>query len=431
MKILIVGNGGREHALLRKLRADAPQAEFFITRGNGGTQLDATALPLDPLDVPALATWAEQNDVSLAVCGPESALAAGIADQFALRGVPLFGPTRLAADIEASKAYSKLLMHRAGVPTAAFDTFTTFEDASDFIRARGAPIVVKASGLAAGKGAIVCETVDEALDHARAMLAGEAFGAAGNEVVVEEFMAGEELSVFALCDGSEAVPLLAAQDHKRIGVGDTGPNTGGMGAYAPVAIATDALIDRVRSDILLPTLHALREDGREFRGLLYAGLMLTDDGPKVIEFNARFGDPETQAIIPLLRSSLLEPMLAIARGGSIRGLHLDWQGGAALTTVLAAAGYPGTYQSGAEIVIPPEVHEAHDVVVHHAGTALKDGRLVTAGGRVLAVTALAADMHGAAERSRWAADAIHFDGKQYRTDIGWRELARTAPPQVA
>jgi phosphoribosylamine---glycine ligase len=428
MKILIVGNGGREHALLRKLRTDAPDAEFYITRGNGGTQQYATALPLDPQDVPALATWAEQNAVGLAVCGPEGPLAEGIADVFMRHGVPLFGPTLGAAKIEASKAYAKALMQRAGVPTARFGTFTDYERVERFIRERGAPIVVKASGLAAGKGAIVCETVAEALDHARAMLAGEAFGPAGSQIVVEEFLTGEELSVFALCDGTEAVPMLPAQDHKRIGEGDTGPNTGGMGAYAPVAIATDDLLGRVRRDILLPTLAALRDDGHEFRGLLYAGLMLTDRGPKVIEFNARFGDPETQVVVPLLRSSLLEPMLAIARGGSIRGLRLDWHGGAALTTVLAAAGYPGRYERGAEVTIPPEIHEANDVFVYHAGTAVKDGRLVTAGGRVLAVTALAADMRGAAERSLWAADAIHFEGKYHRRDIGWRELARAAAP---
>jgi phosphoribosylamine--glycine ligase len=428
MKILIVGNGGREHALLRKLRTDAPAAEFYITRGNGGTHRDATALPLDPADVPALATWAEQNAIDLAVCGPEAPLADGIADVFMRHGIPLFGPTLGAAKIEASKAYAKALMKRAGVPTARFGTFTEYDRAATFIRERGAPIVVKASGLAAGKGAIVCDTVEEALDHARAMLAGEAFGTAGRQVVVEEFLSGEELSVFALCDGIEAVPMLPAQDHKRIGEGDTGPNTGGMGAYAPVAIATDELLGRIRREILLPTLAALRDDGHEFRGLLYAGLMLTESGPKVIEFNARFGDPETQVVVPLLRSSLLEPMLAIARGGSIRGLRLNWHGGAALTTVLAAAGYPGSYETGVEVTIPPEVHEASDVFVYHAGTALEDGHLVTAGGRVLAVTALAADMRGAAERSRWAADAIHFDGKYHRRDIAWRELARQAAP---
>jgi phosphoribosylamine---glycine ligase len=424
MKILIIGNGGREHALLLKLHEDAPAAEFFITRGNGGTGRLAKPLPLDPSDAPALAAWSEQNDVALAVCGPEVPLADGIADQFLRRGVPFFGPTAGAAQIETSKAYAKRLMRNAGVPTAAFGTFLEYDEAAAFIRRNGAPIVVKASGLAAGKGAVVCETVDEALDHARAMLHGEEFGTAGHQIVVEEFLEGEELSLFALTDGRDALPMLAAQDHKRIGEGDTGPNTGGMGAYAPVSIVTDALIDRVQDTVLQPTLHALARDSHPFRGLLYAGLMLTDAGPKVIEFNARFGDPETQVVVPLLGSSLLEPMLAIARGASIRDSTLEWRAGAALTTVLAAAGYPGRVRSGDAIHIPDEVLEADDVRVYHAGTAVKDGRLVTAGGRVIGVTALARDLATAAARSRWAAERIEFEGRQFRSDIGWRELAR-------
>jgi phosphoribosylamine---glycine ligase len=431
MKILVIGNGGREHALLRKLREDAPSAEFFITRGNGGTRSLATALPLDPGDVPALAAWSEQNGVALAVCGPEGPLADGIAEQFARRGVPFFGPTGAAARIEASKAYAKRLMKAAGVPTAAFGTFAQYDDAAAFIRRSGAPIVVKASGLAAGKGAVVCETEDEALDTARAMLAGEAFGVAGSQIVVEEFMDGEELSCFALTDGTHALLMLPAQDHKRIGEGDTGPNTGGMGAYAPVSLATDPLLDRIHADILQPTLHALRKDGNEFRGLLYAGLMLTRDGPHVIEFNARFGDPETQVVIPLLRSSLLEPVLAVARGGSLRDMALDFESGAALTTVLAAAGYPGRIERGMSIDIPGAVTEAADIIVYHAGTAVRDDRLVTSGGRVLSVTAVAPDLATAAARSRWAAEAIEFDGKQYRRDIGWREIHRQSADRSA
>jgi phosphoribosylamine---glycine ligase len=426
MKILIIGNGGREHALLLKLRADAPDAEFFITRGNGGTAGLAAPLPLDPGDVPAIAAWSEQNRVDLVVCGPEAPLAEGIAEQCARRGVPLFGPDGGAARIESSKAYAKRLMRQAGVPTAAFSAFTEFDGAAAFIRRQGAPIVVKASGLAAGKGAVVCDTVDDALEQARSMLAGAAFGAAGRQIVVEEFMEGEELSVFALTDGTHVLTMLPAQDHKRIGEGDTGPNTGGMGAYAPVSIAGDALLERIRREILLPTLAALRADGNPFRGLLYAGLMLTADGPRVIEFNARFGDPETQVVLPLLASSLLEPMLAIARGESIRDMRLAWRDDAAVTTVLAAAGYPGSIQRGQPIWIPAEVEAAADIIVYHAGTAVRDDRLVTAGGRVLNVTAIAPDMAAAAQRSRWAAELIGFDGKQYRRDIWWRELQRLA-----
>ncbi|HEX7117167.1 MAG TPA: phosphoribosylamine--glycine ligase [Longimicrobiales bacterium] len=426
MKILIIGNGGREHALLWKLRRDAPDAEFYITRGNGGTEGLATPLPLAPTDVAALAAWAESNHIDLTVVGPEAPLDEGIADVFVHRGLAVFGPTRAAAAIEASKAYAKALMARAGVPTAAFRTFTEPAPAEAFIREHGAPIVVKASGLAAGKGAVVCESVEAALQAARSMLAGGEFGAAGSEIVVEEWMQGEELSVFALTDGHDVLPMLPAQDYKRVGEGDTGPNTGGMGAYAPVSRVDAALLERIRREILLPTLAALREDGRPFQGLLYAGLMLTADGPKVVEFNARFGDPETEALLPLLRSSLLEPMLGIARGDTITTSRLDWHDGYALTTVLASGGYPGAYDKGKPITIPAEVAQADDVVVFHAGTALKDGRLVTAGGRVLAVTAVAPTIEQAARRSRDAADAIDFEGKRYRRDIGWRELTRRA-----
>jgi phosphoribosylamine--glycine ligase len=427
MKILLIGNGGREHALLRKLREDAPSAEFYITRGNGGTAELARPLPLDPADGPALAGWAEQTGITLAVCGPEAPLADGIAAHFERRRVPFFGPTRGAANIEASKSYAKKLMRQAGVPTATFGAFADIEAAETFIRERGAPIVVKASGLAGGKGAVICDTEEEALDAARAMLTGQAFGFAGSVIVIEEFLHGEELSVFALTDGTDALLLLPAQDHKRVGEGDSGPNTGGMGACAPISIADDALLERVRREIVLPTLAALRDDGNPFRGLLYAGLMLTSEGPRVIEFNARFGDPETQAVLPLLASSLLDPLLAIARGESIAGTQLRWHAGAALTTVLAVAGYPGTYSKGEIITIPPEVAAAGDVMVYHAGTALRDGQLVTAGGRVLAVTGVAPHLHAAAERSRWAAAAIEFRGKQFRNDIGWRELARCMP----
>jgi phosphoribosylamine---glycine ligase len=424
MKILIVGNGGREHALLVKLRADAPGAEFYITRGNGGTAALAKPLPLDPTDAPALAAWSVANGVDLAICGPEGPLAEGIADVFTRHGVPLFGPTLGAAAIEASKAYAKSLMKKAGVPTAAFGTFSDSERATAFIRDHGAPIVVKASGLAAGKGAVVCATVEEAIDNARAMLSGEYVGAAGAQVVIEEFLEGEELSVFGLCDGSDALLMMPAQDHKRIGEGDTGPNTGGMGAYAPVRLTSEALLDEIRRTIFLPTLSQLHADGHPFRGLLYAGLMLTASGPVVIEFNARFGDPETQVVLPMLRSSLLEPVLAIARGEAISGMKLDWHEGAAVTTVLAAAGYPGNVERGRGITIPEEVSAAPDITVYHAGTIVQDGRLLTNGGRVLAVTARGGDMSTAAERSRWAAGAIHFEGRQFRRDIGWRELAR-------
>lgn len=427
MKILIVGHGGREHALLHKLHGDATSIELFITRGNGGTDTLATAVPLDPTDVAGLAAWADANSIDLTLVGPEVALDAGIADTFGQRRLPLFGPTRKAATIESSKAYAKSLMRRAGVPTAAFGTFTDAADAEAFIREHGAPIVVKASGLAAGKGAILCDDVDAALEAVRGMLVHGTFGDAGRMVVIEEFLEGEEMSVFALTDGTNVLDMIPAQDYKRIGEGDTGPNTGGMGACAPVSLSTDELRERVRRDILEPTLAALRDDARTYRGVLYAGLMIADDGPRVIEFNARFGDPETQALLPLLESSLLEPVREIASGGSIAGASLEWREAGAVTTVLAAQGYPGSTRKGDTIDILDEVAHAEDIIVFHAGTSTTpDGRLVTAGGRVLAATAVGPTVPEAAERSRSAADAIAFDGKQFRRDIAWRELARHA-----
>jgi phosphoribosylamine---glycine ligase len=425
MRVLVVGNGGREHALLWKLRRDAPDAEFFITQGNGGTAGLATSIPIAPDEIPALAAWAETQSIDVTLVGPEAPLAAGIVDAFVHRGLAVFGPTALAAEIEGSKAFAKALLRRAGVPTADFGLFDGFDAAAAFIRERGAPIVVKASGLAAGKGALVCGTVEEALAAARSLLVDRTLGPAGARIVVEEFMTGEELSIFALADGHDALLMLPAQDHKRVGEGDAGPNTGGMGAYAPVSLATPALLERARREVFQPTLAALREANRPFSGLLYAGLMLTPDGPRVVEFNARFGDPETQAVLPLLRSSLLEPVLAIARGERLgRDTTLHWHDGAALTTVLASGGYPGAYTTGAAIAIPPRLHESDGVLVFHAGTRLRDGRLVTSGGRVLAVTGVAPTLAEAADRSREAARAIAFEGRQFRADIGWRELAR-------
>jgi phosphoribosylamine--glycine ligase len=425
LKILVVGNGGREHALLWKLRRDAPDAELFVARGNGGTDALATSLPLDPTDAPAIAAWAEANSVELTVVGPESSLDTGIADLFERRGRALFGPTKAAAAIETSKAFAKQLMQRAGVATAPFKSFTELADAERYINGRAQARVVKASGLAAGKGAMVCDSAGQAISVARAMLQDNILGSAGNEIVVEDLLRGEELSVLGITDGTDVVTLAPAQDHKRIGEGDTGANTGGMGVYAPVSIATSELIQRVRRDIFLPTLAAMREDKRTFRGLLYAGIMLTDQGPVVIEFNARFGDPETQALLPLLQSSLLELLLEVARGGSIANVQPQFINAAALTTVVAARGYPDAPEIGKAISIPDWIDDSHDVLLFHAGTRRVNDELQTSGGRVLAVTGLAPTLAEAAQRSRNAADGIEFDGKYFRRDIGWRELQRS------
>ena len=424
MRILIVGNGGREHALLWKLRRDDPSAELFATRPNGGMAALCTPVEIAPGDVEALSGWASSNRIDLTVVGPEAPLAAGITDRFEAKGLPIFGPTKAAARIEASKAYAKELMRNAGVPTAEHRTFRDPGAAAEYVRERGAPIVVKASGLAAGKGAVVCGTVAEAEAAIGAMLTDLEFGEAGREVVVEDLMEGEELSVFAITDGTRCLVLEPSQDHKRVGEGDTGPNTGGMGAYAPVSVTTPDLIEDVRARILEPTLAALAADGSTFRGLLYAGLMLTEQGPSVVEFNCRFGDPETQAVLPLMSSSLLEPLATVAEGGAIRPGRAPTGGWFAVTTVVASAGYPGSYDKGKPIEIPGDL-ESDDLLVFHAGTALADGRVVTAGGRVLAVTALAGSLDAAADASRTAAGRIEFDGAFHRRDIGWRERART------
>ena len=386
----------------------------------------ATPVAIDPTDVEALAGWAEGHRIDLTVVGPEAPLASGLADRLRKVGLPVFGPSRAAVRIESSKAFAKDLMLRAGVPTAAYRTFQDLAACEAYIREEGAPIVVKASGLAAGKGAVVCMTEDEAISAARDMLGDLRFGEAGREVVVEAFMEGEELSIFGVTDGTDVVLLLPSQDHKRVGEGDTGPNTGGMGAYAPVSIATPALMKEAREKVFLPTLQALADDGCPFQGLLYAGLMVTDEGLKVVEFNGRFGDPETQVVLPLLQSSLLDLLVASAEG---RGLGIlpppRWMSGAALTTVVASGGYPGGYEKGKVMDLSGVVTD-ESTVIFHAGTANRGDEIVTSGGRVLAVTGLGPDLASAAESSRKGAEAVRFDGAFHRNDIGWRELARNS-----
>ena len=424
MRILIVGNGGREHTLAWKLLRDAPEATLFVTQPNGGMSKGVEPVAIDPGDVEALAGWASAGSIDLVVVGPEAPLATGLVDRLERSGVPAFGPTKAAARIESSKSYAKALMQRADVPTADFASFVDHGEASAYVRKHGAPIVVKASGLAAGKGAIVCETVEDALQALESMMADRTFGEAGREVVVEEFMRGEEMSIFALADGRDAVLMLPSQDHKRVGEGDVGPNTGGMGAYAPVSLSSDELLLQIHDDIVLPTLAALAEDDSEFRGVLYVGIMLTEGGPRVVEFNCRFGDPETQVVLPLLESSLLSTMLEVARGGRLGATTLEWSAGAALTTVLASGGYPGPYEKGRAIHIPESVTDDADVLLFHAGTTSSSDGLETSGGRVIAATGLGATLNQAASKSREAARAIEFFGKQFRNDIGWREFAR-------
>lgn len=423
MKILVVGGGAREHALGWKLLADDRTLELISAPGNPGLAALGRCVNIAATDVAAIAALARREEVAFTVVGPEGPLEAGIVDHFRANGLPVFGPSRAAARIETSKRFAKELMLAAGVPTAGAHTFTTVAAATAEAERVGAPVVIKASGLAAGKGVIVATSAAEARDAISSMLEGNAFGEAGHEVLVEEFMTGDEISVFAITDGTNVLPMIAAQDHKRVGEGDTGPNTGGMGAYAPVSIATAAIAAECVDRVFLPTLAALRSAGSTFTGLLYAGLMLTHDGPKVVEFNCRFGDPETEALLPLMASGLLEPLRAVANGDSIAGAPaVEWRPGSAVTTVVAAEGYPGTVRPGDLIALPPD---ERDVIVFHAGTRRNaDGALVTAGGRVFAVTALGGSLADAQKLSASHASLIQFAGRQYRRDIGWRDLAR-------
>ena len=427
MRVLVVGGGGREHALVWALRRDAPSDTIFAAPGNPGTATLATNLPTAATAIDELVAAAGTHDIDLTIIGPESPLAAGLADRLRGAGRAVFGPTAAAARLESSKAYAKEVMRRAGVQTAKSATFVGMGPALEYIGDHPEPLVVKASGLAAGKGAVVCQTRIEAARVVRAMLDGS-LGEAGKEVVIEEFLQGEELSVLALTDGERVLILPPAQDHKRIGEGDTGPNTGGMGAYTPVGIATEELLERVRTDVFEPVLREVAAQGSPYEGVLYAGLMMLADGtPSVLEFNARFGDPETQVLLPALAPGFTQHLAAIAQRSwappPSKQLLAAEQ--AAVTTVLAARGYPDTPEKGAAIMLPPPEAFGDNVIVFHAGTFRDpDGRLRTSGGRVFSVTGLGATVPLAARASREAAERIAFEGKTWRRDIAWREIQR-------
>ncbi|HET7024754.1 MAG TPA: phosphoribosylamine--glycine ligase [Gemmatimonadales bacterium] len=421
MRLLVIGGGGREHALCWALRRENPHADIYAAPGNPGTGTLATNLNIPSDDLDRLADAVDAYGIDLTVIGPEVPLAMGLADRLRGEGRVVFGPGAAAAQIEASKSFAKGVMERAGVTTARSASFSTLAEALAYVDAHPEPLVVKASGLAAGKGAVVCATRRDAAIAVRAMLGEKRFGSAGQVVVIEDFLEGEELSVFAVTNGREVRLLPAAQDHKRLLEGDQGPNTGGMGAYAPVSLASHDLLQMVERDVLLPTLAQLEDEGAPFSGLLYAGLMIGADGaPSVIEFNCRFGDPETQAVLPLIDGGLTDLLDAAARGVALP--HVQLRQGAAVTTVLAAPGYPDTPRLGSIISIPDDLPEG--VTIFHAGTRLEDGVLRVNGGRVLAVTGVAEGFAEAQEASRAGAQAVQFEGKVWRTDIGWREAAR-------
>ena len=419
MNILVIGSGGREHALCWKL-SESPQTEqIYAIPGNPGMGASA-AIALD--DHAAILRFAKEHEIGLVVVGPEVPLMNGLVDELEAAGIRAFGPRANAAEIEGSKSFAKDLMKKYGIPTARYEVFTAAEPARAYIRQEGAPIVVKADGLAAGKGVIVAMTEQEALDAVDAIMEDHFFGDAGARVVIEEFMEGEEASLLAFTDGTMIRPMISAQDHKRAYDGDRGPNTGGMGTYAPAPVMTPEMTERAVEEILKPTIAAMAKEGRVYRGCLYLGLMVTADGPKVVEFNARFGDPETQVVLPLLDSDLVAIMCACA-DGTLADVPIRWKDGAAVCVVLASGGYPGHYEKGQEIHGLADA-EAMGALVFHAGTAMKDGKLVTNGGRVLGVVGRGADISSAVDAAYAAATKISFKDAYYRKDIAHRALER-------
>jgi len=425
MKILVVGSGGRENALAWKLSAPEYVEQVFVAPGNAGTASETklSNVDLDPMDIEGLAQFALQEDCALTVIGPEAPLVAGIVDHFKSLGLPCFGPSAGAAQLEGSKSFTKDFLARHSIPTASYAVFTDIEPALAYVREQGAPIVVKADGLAAGKGVIVAMTVTEAEAAIQDMLAENKFGDAGARVVIEGFLEGEEASFIVMVDGENVLPMATSQDHKRIGDGDTGPNTGGMGAYSPAPVVTDAVYQKVMSRVILPTVRGMAAEGHPYTGFLYAGLMIDDQGnPSVIEYNCRFGDPETQPIMHRLRSDLTA-LCQAALAGTLNEQSADWDPRPAVGVVLAAGGYPGSYEKG-KVIRGLDSEWPETTKVFHAGTDTAGADVVTQGGRVLCVSALGASIQDAIHAAYRGVEQIHWDDMIYRRDIGWRAIDR-------
>ncbi len=424
MRILIVGGGGREHALAYWLQSSQEKVELFVAPGNAGTGDLGVNVSIPAGDIDGLTNFAKTNRINLTIVGPELPLVRGIVDAFDEARMPVVGPTRDAALVEGSKAFARAFMNRHGIPGADFAVFDAFKPAADYVRKAGAPLVVKASGLAAGKGAHVCATEEEALESLKSMLVGRLFGDAGAKVVIEEFMDGEEASIFVLTDGDDYMVLAPAQDHKRVGEADTGPNTGGMGAYAPAPVLDSSLLEKVISTIVEPTLLGLAQEGRRYKGCLYVGLMITAQGPKVVEYNCRFGDPEAQVVLPLVGESLLEVFVRLTEG-RLGSYNVEVPAMSAACVVMASGGYPSSYRKGIPVQGLASVASIPGVTVYHAGTAAdKAGRVVTSGGRVLGVTGIAPGLAGALERAYEGVRCISFEDSFFRSDIGYRGIRR-------
>ncbi|MDK2823823.1 MAG: phosphoribosylamine---glycine ligase [Clostridia bacterium] len=419
MRVLVVGGGGREHALVWKISQSPRVKEIYCAPGNAGIGELARCINIPAENIDELVEFALKNKIDLTVVGPEVPLTLGIVDKFLANGLKVFGPTQRAAEIEGSKAFSKELMAKYQIPTAKYQVFTGVQQAKDFIKELGVPCVVKADGLAAGKGVMVCFTLEEALKAVDDILIENKFGKAGSKVVVEEFLEGQEVSMLAFTDGKTVIPMVSAQDHKRVFDNDQGPNTGGMGAYSPAPVYTTQIHETVEKDILRATIDAMGGEGRPFKGVLYAGLMLTENGPKVLEFNARFGDPETQVVLPRLKTDIVDIMEAVV-AGELDKINVEWYEEAAVCVVMASGGYPEGYEKGKVITGLEKVPE--DVLVFHAGTKKDKGQIVTNGGRVLGVTALGKDLQGAINKAYQGVEKIDFAGMHYRKDIGAKAL---------
>jgi len=421
MKVLVVGGGGREHALVWKIARSPRVAKVYCAPGNAGISKQATIVPVRANDLEGLLAFAMREKIDLTVVGPEEPLTKGIVDLFESKGLRIFGPGREAAEIEGSKAFAKEMMRKSRIPTAPYGVFEDRVEAEAYIQAKGAPIVVKADGLAAGKGVIVCKTVEEAIHAVDQIMAEKVFGEAGNRVVIEECLAGEEVSYIAFTDGKTILPMASSQDHKAVFDGDKGPNTGGMGAYSPAPVVTGEIHERIMEEILEPMVKGMAQEGRPYKGVLYAGLMISDGLPKVLEFNARLGDPETQPIFMRMRGDII-PILEACIDGNLAERHMEWDNRVSVCVVMASKGYPEKYEKGKVIQGLEVASTMKDVFVFHAGTAFESGRIITSGGRVLGVTALGEDIPKAIERVYEAIRNVFWDGVHYRTDIGKKAL---------